>query len=177
MSRKRVPIRNHQAEAELFFQRAVFCVVVVALVFVVLLANLYNLQVSGFQEYQTRSNSNRIMVLPVAPNRGLIYDRNGELLAENIPVFSIEVVPEESTNLRASLEHVAELLELPETAVDRFYTQLRRSRRFPQVTFADNLTEDQVARFSVAQHQFTGFSLEARLQRNYPLGELFTHTI
>lgn len=177
MIRKRVPIRNHQAEAQLFFRRAAFCLSIVGIVFTVLLINLYRLQVTAHEEYQTRSNSNRIMVLPVAPNRGLIYDRNGRILAENLPVYSLEVIPEESENLEHELEEVIQLLELPEGSVERFRQQLRQTRRFPQVVLADNLTEDQVASFSVHQHRFPGFSVEARLQRNYPFGALFTHSI
>ncbi|RTE87810.1 penicillin-binding protein 2 [Lysobacter sp. N42] len=175
--RKRVPIRNHQAEAQLFFRRAAFCLVVVCIVFLVLLGNLYRLQVTSHEEYQTRSNSNRIMVLPVAPNRGLIYDRNGRILAENIPVYSLEVIPEEVRNLDERLLEVTELLSLPLENIEQFNQQLRYSRRFPQIALADNLTEQQVAQFSVHQHRFPGFSVEARLQRNYPFGPLFTHSI
>ncbi|MCC5855893.1 MAG: penicillin-binding protein 2 [Idiomarina sp.] len=177
MIRKRVPIRDHQAEAQLFFRRAVFCMVLVTVVFMILLSNLYRLQVTGFQEFQTRSNSNRITVLPVAPNRGLIMDRNGELLAENIPVYSLEVIPEEVRNLAERLQAVSELLDIEPGDIDQFVRQARISRRFPQLSFADNLTEEQVARFAVNQHQFPGFSVEARLQRHYPHGELFTHAI
>ncbi|CUS48755.1 MAG: penicillin-binding protein 2 [Idiomarinaceae bacterium HL-53] len=177
MIRKRLPIRDHQAEAQLFFRRAIFCLSVVIIVFVVLLGNLYRLQVTAHEEYQTRSNSNRIMVLPVPPNRGLIYDRLGRILAENIPVYSLEVIPEEVTDLEARLTEVATLLELPQITPQELYLRHGGVRRFPQISMADNLTEAQVARFSVHQHRFPGFSVEARLQRNYPFGSLFTHAI
>lgn len=177
MRTKRVAIRNHQAESQLFFRRAVTSIVLVGLIFLILLINLYRLQVTSFKEFQTRSNSNRIMVLPVAPNRGLIMDRHGELLAENTPVYSLEVIPEEIPTLRATLEEVVELLNLPEELVDQFFNSLRQSRRFPQIPFTDNLTEQQVARFSVNQHRYPGISVEARLQRHYPHAELFTHAI
>ena len=86
MAQRRVIIRNHSAEANLFARRAfiTFCGVVFLLV--LLLANVYSLQVESYDKYQTRSNSNRIKLLPVAPNRGLIYDRNGVLLADNKPI-------------------------------------------------------------------------------------------
>lgn len=170
-------IRDHAAESTLFARRAIICMAIVTLVFIVLLTNLYHLQVTGFQEFQTRSNSNRITVLPVIPNRGLIYDRNGRILAENIPVYSIEVVPEEVPNLEDSLLRLAELLEIDETAVDQFQSQVRSARRFPQIPFADNVSEEQVARFSLHQHHFPGVSVEARLQRYYPHEELFTHIV
>lgn len=177
MRTKRVAIRNHQAESQLFFRRAVTSIALVGFVFLILLFNLYRLQVTSFQEFQTRSNSNRIMVLPVAPNRGLIMDRHGELLADNTPVYSLEIIPEEVESLRATLEEIVLLLDLPEELIEQFFNSLRQSRRFPQIPFTDNLTEQQVARFSVNQHRYPGISVEARLQRHYPHAELFTHAI
>lgn len=177
MNAKRVAIRNHQAEAQLFFRRAVASFVIVTFFFLILFINLYRLQVTSFQEFQTRSNSNRITVLPVAPNRGLIMDRHGELLAVNTPVYSIEIIPEQLDNLESTLHDLVSLLDLPEETATQFISQPRYNRRFPQMTFADNLTEEQVARFSAHQHHFPGVSIEARLQRHYPHGDLFTHAI
>jgi len=151
--------------------------VLVLLVFLILLANLYQLQVKGFQEYQTRSNSNRIMILPVAPNRGIIYDRNGEILAENTPVFSLEIIPEETANLSDVLPELVALLDLDEELIEQFRTRLRQARRFPQIPFAENLTQEQVSTFAVNQHRFPGVNVEARLQRTYPHKDLFTHAI
>lgn len=175
--KRRQSIRDHAAESRLFVRRAVVCMVLVATVFGILLTNLYNLQVTGFQEFQTRSNSNRITVLPVPPNRGLIYDRNGEILAENLPVYSIEIVPEEVDDLDQVLNDLSQLLELDASYSERFHTQLRRARRFPQIPFVDNISEEQVARFVLHQHHFPGASVEARLQRHYPYAELFTHVV
>ncbi|MCH8492245.1 MAG: penicillin-binding protein 2 [Idiomarina sp.] len=175
--RKRVPIRNHQAETALFGRRAIVSLVVVGAVFALLLSNLYKLQVTSFQEFQTRSNSNRIMVLPVPPNRGLIYDRNGILLADNTPVYSLEISPQEVQDLRPTLERLVALLELPEEAIEQFYQRLYQPRRFPQITFFDNLNETQVARFASLQHQYPGINIEGRLQRFYPHRDLFTHAL
>ncbi|MGX5914482.1 penicillin-binding protein 2 [Aliidiomarina sp. Khilg15.8] len=177
MKRQRNAIRDHASESSLFARRALFCMALVAVIFVILIANLYHLQVTGFQEFQTRSNSNRITVLPVPPNRGLIYDRNGVILAENEPVYSIEIVPEEVDDLDATLNGLIELLELPKATADDFRLQMRRSRRFPQIPFVDKLSEEQVARFSLHQHQYPGVSVEARLQRHYPHADLMTHVI
>ena len=93
MHRKRQAIRDHSAEANLFARRASIAFIIVVMMLGVVLNNLYSLQVEQHDVYQTRSNGNRIKVLPVAPNRGLIYDRNGILLAENRPVFSLEITP------------------------------------------------------------------------------------
>ena len=99
MRKRRTAIRDRHAEAALFGRRVIFSLVVVVAVFSVLLVNMYQLQVVEFQTFQTRSNDNRIKVVPLAPNRGIIYDRNGRILAENRPVLSLELIPERVPNL------------------------------------------------------------------------------
>lgn len=177
MNRPQVRIRDYAAEAALFRRRAMISLAVVLLVFLVLLVNLFQLQVSGYQEFQTRSNSNRIMVLPVAPNRGLIYDRNGHILADNTPVYSIEMVPEEVSNPAHTLAELIDLLDLDPAIQERFEQRLRQTRRFPQIPVIEGLTEEQLETFAVHQHRFPGVTIEARLQRYYPHGDLFTHTL
>ena len=88
--RTRTPIRDHDAESSLFAGRVIFAIVVIIGLFTVILGNLYHLQVDEYNDLQTRSNDNRIKLVPIAPNRGLIYDRNGTLLAENFPVYSLK---------------------------------------------------------------------------------------
>lgn len=92
--KRRSQIRDYQAEARLFASRAIVAFIGIVVLMGALVANMYNIQVNQFQDYQTRSNDNRIKVVPIAPNRGLIYDRNGVLLAENRPVFNLELTPE-----------------------------------------------------------------------------------
>ena len=104
MHRKRQAIRDHSAEANLFARRATIAFIIVIAMLGIVLNNLYSLQVTQFEDYQTRSNGNRIKVLPIAPNRGLIYDRNGVLLAENRPVFSLEVIPEQVDDIDATIQ-------------------------------------------------------------------------
>ena len=88
MLRKRTRIRDYQEEARLFKSRAIVAFIGIVTMVGLLVANLYNIQINQYQDYKTRSNDNRIKVVPIAPNRGLIYDRNGQLLAENRPVFN-----------------------------------------------------------------------------------------
>ena len=99
MLRKRVAMQDVEAESRLFSQRALVAMLLVMLAFGVIIINMYHLQVKSYQVYQTRSEGNRIKVVPLAPNRGLITDRNGILLAENRPVFSLELVPEQVLSL------------------------------------------------------------------------------
>ena len=126
-----------------------------------LLFNLYRLQVVHHDDYQTRSNDNRIKVVPVAPPRGLIFDRNGILLAENRPVYSLELVPEQVTDLQQTVTELVSLLGLSAEDESRFFKEVKRNRRFKPATLAERLTEEQVALFSVNQHKYTGASIEA----------------
>ena len=177
MAPKRVVIRDHSAEANLFARRALIAMIVITMMAGALLFNLYHLQVTRYDDYQTRSNGNRIKVLPVAPNRGLIYDRNGVLLAENRPVFSLQIVPNEVKDLKATVSELAQLLSISETDVEDFYKDYRRQRRFKPVTLLNRLSKENVALFSAQQHRFPGVSIEARLTRHYPFADTFTHVL
>lgn len=177
MKRRRTTIRDHHAESALFGRRVVFALIVVVSVFFVLLANMYQLQVKQYETFQTRSNDNRIKVVPLAPNRGLIYDRNGKLLAENIPVLSLEVVPERVADLNQTLMDLSNLLGLTQEQLDQFERNRKRERRFEQVILLDQMSEAQAARFAARQHEFPGVSIEARLVRHYPYGATLTHAL
>lgn len=173
----RVAIRNHTAEANLFARRSFIALLGVAIMLLVLFSKAYNLQISSFENYQTRSNSNRIKLLPVAPNRGLIYDRNGVLLAENKPVYSIEIIPEQVEDLEKTIAEVSELLGISAEKQEKLFTSLRSKRRFKPIELLSRLSDQQVALFSVNQHKFPGVFIEARLKRYYPFADLTTHSL
>jgi len=177
MLKQRPTIRDHSAEANLFARRAFVGFVFVLGLVAVLITNLYNIQVKDHQDYQTRSNDNRIKVIPIAPNRGLIYDRNGVLLAENKPVYNLEVIPEEVDNLEKSLEQVSQLIAITEQEKQDFLKDIKNTRRFKSQVLKARLDEADVATFSVNQHKFPGFSIEARLARYYPFGDTLTHAL
>ncbi|CCQ12508.1 Penicillin-binding protein 2 (PBP-2) [Pseudoalteromonas luteoviolacea B = ATCC 29581] len=177
MLNRRPTIRDHSAEANLFARRAFISFIFVLLLVGVLGLNVYNLQVEQFETYSTRSNENRIKVIPIAPNRGLIYDRNGVLLAENQPVFNLEVIPEEVEDLEASLLALSNLLNISEQEIAEFRDEIRHNRRFKSQVLKARLNELDVATFSVNQHKFPGFSIEARLTRHYPYGDTLTHAV
>ncbi len=177
MRKHRPTIRDHSAEANLFARRAFVGFVFVTLLIGVLLSNLYNIQVIEHQDYQTRSNDNRIKVIPIAPNRGLIYDRNGVLLAENKPVYNLEVIPEEVDNLEEALSEVEKVIKITEQQKADFLDDIKHNRRFKSQVLKARLDETEVAKFSVNQHKFPGFSIEARLARYYPYGDTLTHAL
>ncbi len=177
MPAKRQLIRDHSAEANLFARRATIAFLIVVAMLGIVLSNLYVLQVKQHEDYQTRSNGNRIKVLPIAPNRGLIYDRNGVLLAENRPVFSLEVIPEQIDNLDETMEALTALMSITQEETESFYSTLRGQRRFKPVAIRTQLTEEEVALFSAQQHRFPGVSIEARLSRHYPFKDALTHVL
>lgn len=177
MARKKVQIRDHSFEASLFWRRALFCLLVVVVCFGALITNLYHLQIDEHQNYQVRSNDNRIKLVPVAPNRGIIYDRNGVVLAENRPVYSLEVVPEQVKSWDEPLKGLQQLLGIDDDTISDFKESLKGVRRFNRVTLLEEMTEKQVAEFSVNQYRYPGFSVEGRLKRYYPYGDAMTHVL
>ncbi len=177
MLKRRVTINDPVAETQLFLNRAIvaFCVVVV--MFGIIIANLYNLQVTRYEEYSTRADGNRIKLVPLAPNRGLIYDRRGTLLAENAPVHSLELVPEQVTDLAETVKELSQLIEITEEQQSDFFKEVKAQRRFKSIALKEQLTEQEVAILAVHLHKFRGVSLEARLTRYYPYGDLLTHAL
>ncbi|MDE1240862.1 penicillin-binding protein 2 [Vibrio aestuarianus] len=177
MKSKRSRLRDHKLEASLFKNRAVFAFVCIVFLAGLLVLNIYNLQVTQHQYYQTRSNSNRIKIIPLPPTRGLIYDRNGVLLAENVPVFSLELVPEKIKNIPKTIERLREVIDITQEQEERFNKNLKRARRFSSVPLLDNLNDEQVAKFSVNRYKFPGVDVMATLKRHYPYADILTHSL
>ncbi|MDX2321037.1 MAG: penicillin-binding protein 2 [Moritella sp.] len=177
MIKKRIEIRNHQEESALFWRRTVAAIVALVLMTGGLVANLYNLQVADYQKYIVRANNNRIKVVPIAPNRGLIYDRNGVLLAKNRPIYSLEIIPEKITDIEPTLIKLQTMLGLSDNDISEFKQSMLHTRRFKSVTFIEQLTEAQMAIFSVHKYQFPGVFVDAFLERYYPYRENLTHIL
>ena len=177
MKRKRNSIRNHSAESALFLRRTLVVFLAILLAVGILISNLYYLQINSFDTYKTRSNANRISVQTVPPNRGLIYDRNGVILAENRPVYSLQVIANKTNNLTKDIERLTKLLSLTDRELVKFKSQNRYSRSFKAITIRDQLTPEEVALFTVNQHLYKGFSIQASLKRYYPFGNAFTHVL
>ena len=177
MAKQRQTIRDFSAESNLFLRRCLFAVFFCLLLIFVILSNLFSLQIDQFEDYKIRADGNRIKVVPVAPNRGIIYDRNGTIIAENKPVFNLEISIEEVPNLDATLASLKKLLQLSDTDIARFERNRKRQRRFQPITLKSNMNEERVAIFSAHQHLFDGVSVEASLSRFYPYGSALTHVL
>lgn len=130
MKPDRNPFRDYSAESALFIRRALFAFVGVLLLTGVLLANLYHLQILRFEDYKTRSNENRIKLVPIAPSRGMIYDRNGAPLAFNRTIYQLEVIPEKVDGMKAQLDALRPIVDLTDEDLDNFQKERKRSRRF-----------------------------------------------
>ena len=175
--RRQLRIKDHIRETSLFTQRAVVALVGVTLLFFGIAARLVYLQIVNHETYTTLSRNNRVKLVPVAPTRGLIYDRNGVLLAENVPSFSLEVVPEQVEDMDATLAGLRELVEIEDAEIARFKKVLRKTRRFESIPLRYRLDEKEVARISVNRHRFPGVDIQARLIRRYPQGRLAAHVV
>ncbi len=135
------------------------------------------LQVAGHQRYATLSQANRVKLVPIPPNRGLIYDRNGIVLAENRPNFQLLLTPEQVPDMEETLAGIRSILEVSDTEVERFRGLLRRSRRFEALPLKVRMTDREVAIFAANRHRFPGVEVEARLSRYYPHGTHAAHAI
>lgn len=169
--------RDHTAESALFMRRAVVAFIGILALTSVLLVNLYHLQVSRFSDYQTRSNENRIKLVPIAPSRGIIYDRNGTPLAVNRTIYQLEMMPEKVDNVQETLDSLRPIIDLTDEDIANFKKERSRSRRFTSIPVKNNLTEVQVARFAVNQYRFPGVEVKGYKRRFYPAGSALTHVI
>ena len=177
MAKQRQLIRDFSAESNLFLRRCLFAVFFCFLLILIVLSNLFSLQIEQFEDYKIRADGNRIKVVPVAPNRGLIYDRNGVIIAENRPIFNLEVTIEEVPDLEQTITQLQQLLALTPSDIARFERNRKRQRRFQPVTLKSNMDEAMMAIFSAHQHRFDGVSVEASLSRYYPYGSALTHVL
>jgi penicillin-binding protein 2 len=169
--------KDHRQERQILVTRTVFAFIFVAVLMISLLVRSWYLQVVKHEDYQTRSNNNRISVQQVAPNRGLIYDRNGVLLAENRSVYSLEIIPEQVANIDETLNIIKQLELIEDKHIRSFKRRLTGVRRFKSVLVKSRLTEQDVAIFSANGHRLKGARVEARLVRFYPYGEKIAHAL
>lgn len=174
---RRHRLRNPVAEAAQFRVRALVGFGLVALAFLGLSAWYFKLQVVDHDEYARRSEANRIKPRPVVPARGLIYDRKGRLLADNVPAYRLDVTPEDAGDIDRLVAELSKVIELSPQEVERFHRERRATRSFRAVTLKQRLTDEEVARLSVDRWRFPGVEVVPYLNRRYPYAELFAHVI
>lgn len=170
-------IKNATSEQKLFRRRAAVAGVFVLALVSVLMGWMAYLQIFNHKYFTTLSTDNRVRVVPLPPPRGLIYDRNGVLLAENRPSYHLEVVPAQVEDLDETLQRLARLISLDDADLQRFKLEQRRKQPFQGITLRASLSDPEVARFAVNRHSFPGVEITARLERHYPLGALGVHAL
>lgn len=175
--RRRQLMKNPHAEADQFHRRALVGFLGIALALLGLSLGYFRLQVLQHQEYQTRSEANRIKPRPIVPVRGLIYDRSGKLLAENTPAYRLELVPAETGDLSATLAGLGQLVELSEDDLEQFESARKATRSFRPVVLKLRLSEQERARLAVNRYRFPGVDVVPYLTRRYPYGNLFAHVV
>lgn len=176
-SSRRDQLADPYIELRLFRTRTVLISLLGVVLVVTLIARLYHLQVTEHQHYATESTNNRVHLNAIAPARGLIFDRHGFVLAHNLPAFQLEITAEDVEDLEETLQKISMHIKFSERDVTRFRKSMRRAPPFQGVPIRFNLTENEVALFSVMQHDFPGVNIVATLRRHYPNAELAGHTV
>ncbi|MEC9154381.1 MAG: penicillin-binding protein 2 [Pseudomonadota bacterium] len=171
-------IKDPNKEKEMIVGRAIAFFVVVVLCVCILVARFVQLQIYEHESYQSRSDKNRIQVQPLAPPRGLIYDTNGILLADNRPSSALGIVVERTDELDAVIAELREIIALSDEQVEQFHQAKKRARRPGEaVVIADNLSDADIAALAVNRHRITGVEVITQLQRYYPLGAIAAHAV
>jgi penicillin-binding protein 2 len=174
---RELTLKDHFFEYQLFSNRAILLLVFCGALLLALFTRLFFLQVIAHDHFTTLSDDNRVKLQAIAPNRGLIYDRNGILLADNLPSYRLEITAEQVDDMPATLTALGEIIEIRESERLRFEKLLGRKPRFEAVPLRFHLSDEEVARFSVNRHRFPGVDIKAGLARHYPLGSLGVHAL
>lgn len=168
---------NAQEGLEQFNRRIAIAGGFVLVCFTLLFARFVWLQVIQHDYYQTRAEDNRISLVPIVPNRGLIVDRNGEVMARNYSAYTLEITPTQVVNLEETIDHLAEFITIEAKDRKRFKKLLEESKRFDSLPIRTRLTDEEVAKFIARRFRFPGVEIKARLFRQYPRGAFASHVL
>ncbi len=174
---RKLTLKDHFFEVRLLTSRAIALLALCGVLLLILISRLIYLQVVSHEHFTTLSEDNRVKLQAIAPNRGLIYDRNGILLAGNLPSYKLEITPELVDDMHSTLAALEEIIQVRDIDRSRFNKLLKRKSRFEPVPLRFHLSDEEVARFSVDRHRFPGVDIQAGLARHYPLGKLAVHVL
>ncbi|CAN7186366.1 MULTISPECIES: penicillin-binding protein 2 [unclassified Variovorax] len=170
-------LRNVAADLARFKRRVIVIGLVVLTAFSLLCTRLFFLQVVRHDDLAEQAESNRTAVVPVVPNRGLILDRNGIVLASNYSAYTLEITPSKVGSLEDTMDSLGEVVEVSQRDRRRFKRLREDSRSFDSIPIRTRLSDEEVARFAAQRYRFPGVEIKARLFRNYPNGELASHVL
>jgi penicillin-binding protein 2 len=171
------PIKDHHAERRLFLSRVILAAVVSLLLIGIVVARLVQLQVIDHEVFAEKSQGNRVRIEAVPPIRGLVYDREGRVLAENLPAYQLELIPEQVQDIDDTLKRLAAIGLIAEEDIAGFKELSRSGPRFKPVTLRITLTEEEIANFAIQRPRFPGVDFQPRLVRHYPNGTAVAHAV
>ena len=172
-----VQLKDSLREARINNARTITAILLVLGLLTLILTRYYALQITDYEVYSTQSERNRVQLQPLPPKRGLIYDRNGVLLADNRPSYMLSIVREQVSDLDATIAELGELLPISDSDLENFHKKLKRRHPYEAVPLRFRLTEEERARLSVNRYRMPGVVVDAQLLRYYPHGELFSHAL
>ena len=175
--KSRKELKNHQDEQRNFKLRLGVLSLIVLTAFSLLAIRFYFLQIYRYDHYQTLAENNRISIVPITPNRGLISDRNGIILAHNFFAYTLEITPSKVKNLDATITDIAQLVEVSHSDLKRFNKLKSEGHNFESIPLRTHLNEIEAAKFAVNRYRFPGVELKSRLFRHYPLGKQGAHMV
>ncbi|MES9843016.1 MAG: penicillin-binding protein 2 [Candidatus Sedimenticola sp. PURPLELP] len=172
-----VTLKDYLRESRLLQHRALTAAALVVLLLGILLLRLVDLQIFSHTHFTTLSRDNRVKLQPIPPTRGLIYDRNGLVLAQNLPAHSLEITPEQVSDIDQTIKELSKIITISENDLKRFQRLKKQRRRFDSIPIRVRLEENEVARFAINRHRFPGVDINAKLLRDYPLGYETAHVL
>ncbi len=170
-------VTDHSQISRLFKARAIFAGLLSFVLIAALLTRLGWLQIVEYAHFAGLSTENRVRLMALPPNRGLIYDRNGVILAENRPTYHLELIPEQVEDIEATLLGLGEIVTISERNIEQFHHSMRTHRAFESISLRTRLSEEEVARLAVNRHRYPGMDIVARLSRHYPQGATTVHAV
>ena len=168
---------NPEVEKNIFLRRATFALLFISFLTILLFARYFNLQITNYENFVTYSENNRVHVRPLVPARGIIYDRNGEILAHNVPITNLSIVKEHTDDLTDLIERIKLLIEIDESDVSEFHQRLARRKPYEPTPLKYDLSEHEQAIIAVNEYMLDGIEISAKLKREYPQKDLFAHVI
>ncbi|MFK8049542.1 MAG: penicillin-binding protein 2 [Halioglobus sp.] len=172
-----IQLKDPYRESRIYSARTIAAILVVASLLAIIVTRYFSLQITEYETYRTESDRNRVQLQPLPPKRGLIYDRNGVLLADNRPSHILSIVRERVPDLEETLAQLHEIVPITERDLDNFRKKLNRRRPYEAVPLRFRLTEEERARLAVNRYRLPGVVVDAQLLRYYPEGELFSHAL
>ena len=171
------PIKDHHSERRLFVARVILTSVFAVLLLGLVVARLVQLQVIEYEHFAERSQGNRVRIEAVPPIRGLVFDRQGRVIAENLPAYQLELIPEQVKDLDGTLKRLATLGLIDAEEIPRLAELSKSGPRFKPVALNLRLDDEQIARFAIQRPRFPGVDFRPRLVRHYPNGEAIAHVV